>query len=67
MKCKYKNKYLSKNEKEPIKQKEEEIIPEEMKEDILESDIGAILNLTADEENPVSDGLEFKKEENKDE
>lgn len=67
MKNKYKNKYLSKNEKEPREQKEEEIIPEEMKEDILESDIGAILNLTADENNPVSDGLEYKEEENKDE
>ena len=55
----------SKNKKEVIKEIPEEV--KELKEDVLESDIGAILNLTADRDNSVSDGLEFKKEENKDE
>ena len=50
------------------KEKEKEkIIPEKMIEETLESDIGAILNLTADEDNPVSDGKEFKKEDDKNE
>ena len=58
MKKKSKNKEVVK--KNPVEVKK-------LDEDLLESDIGAILNLTADEDNPVSDGLEFKKEEDKDE
>lgn len=43
----------------------EKIIPEKLVEETLESDIGAILNLTADEDNPVSDGKEYKEKDDK--
>ena len=31
-----------------------------IEEEVKETDVGEVLDLTADEDNPVSDGLEFR-------
>lgn len=31
-----------------------------IKEEVKETEVGKVLDLTADEDNPVSDGLEFR-------
>lgn len=36
---------------------------ETLQEDVEITDIGEVLNLTADENNPIGDGKEFKEEE----
>lgn len=42
-------------------EKKEKVIKEEVK--VKESDIGEILELIADENNPIGDGLEYKEGE----
>lgn len=43
--------------KKPRKNKKKEIIEEVM---VKDEDIGEVLSITADEDNPVSDGKEFE-------
>ena len=35
----------------------------ELVEEVVETDVGEVLTLTADENNPIGDGLEFKEGE----
>ena len=35
----------------------------ELVEEVVETEVGEVLNLTADENNPIGDGLEFKEGE----